>query len=77
MSRYWADTDGHGNKLTDGRVCLVIEPDDPSLPTIRTYGHDKDEVLDKVAHMAETGQATITRLRTAQPSTQVSPASPA
>lgn len=75
--RYWDDKDGHGNKLTDGRVCLVIEPDDPSLPTIRTYGHDKDEVLDKVAHMAETGQATITRLRTAQPSTQVSPASPA
>ncbi len=79
MSRYWADTDGHGNKLTDGRVCLVIEPDDPALPTIRTYGRDKDEVLDKVAHTAETAQSTITRLRSSQvqPSPQVSPASPA
>jgi len=71
--RYWDDKDAHGNKLTDGRVCLVIEPDDPTLPSIRTYGRDKDEVLDKVAKTAETAQATITRLRSSVPATPASP----
>ena len=61
--RDWDDKDGNGKKLTDGRVCLVIEPDDQNLPDIRTYGRDKDEVLEKVAKTAETAQAEIHRLR--------------
>ena len=69
MARYWDDKDGNGKKLTDGRICLVIEPDDKNLPTIRTYGRDKEEVLDKVANTAETGQAEIHRLRSARPAT--------
>lgn len=73
MARYWDDKDGNGKKLTDGRVCLVIEPDDQSLPTIRTYGRDRDEVLEKVAKTAETAQAEISRLRRA-PASAVVPA---
>lgn len=76
MARFWDDKDGSGKKLTDGRVCLVIEPDDPALPTIRTYGRDKDEVLEKVAHTAETGQAEIHRLRSAVSRTPAAPATP-
>ena len=76
MARRWDDKDANGNQLTDGRVCLVIEPDDPTLPAIRTYGRDKDEVLDKLAVTTETGQATIHRLRSAAPA-QPSPSKPA
>lgn len=64
--RFWEDKDGNGKALTDGRVCLVIRPDDPSMPEIRTYGRDKDEVLEKVAKTAETAQAEIHRLRGAK-----------
>lgn len=62
--RFWSETDANGKKLTDGRVCLVIKPDDASLPNIYTYGRDKEEVLEKVALTVETGQAEINRLRT-------------
>jgi hypothetical protein len=72
MSRRWSDTDANGHKLTDGRVCLVIESDDPNLPPIYTYGKDKDEVLEKLAHTTETAQATIQRLRSA-PKTPATP----
>lgn len=61
--RYWDDKDGNGKPLTDGRVCLVIKSDDTSMPEMRTYGLDKDEVLEKVAKTAETAQAEIHRLR--------------
>lgn len=79
MARYWSDKDGNGQKLTDGRICLVIEPADPSLPTIRTYGKDEKEVLDKIANTAETAQAEIHRLRKAPPTphTSAPAASPA
>jgi hypothetical protein len=73
MARYWDEKDGNGKKLTDGRVCLVIEPEDASLPTIRTYGRNKDEVLEKVARTAETAQAEINRLRRAPKPTVVTP----
>lgn len=75
MARYWSETDASGNKLTDGRMCLVIEPDDKSLPKIYTYGMSKEEVLEKMATTAETGQATIHKLRS-QPAA-VTPAAPA
>jgi hypothetical protein len=62
--RYWDDKDANGNKLTDGRICLVIKSDDnPDMPEIRTYGKDKEEVLDKVAKTAETAQGQIYRMR--------------
>lgn len=68
MSRSWTDKDANGKALTDGRVCLVITNDsDPSMPAIRVYGKDKDEVLDKLAQTTETAQTTIHRLRTAAP----------
>jgi hypothetical protein len=75
--RYWDDKDGNGNKLTDGRMCLVIKSDtDPDMPEIRTYGKDKEEILDKVAGTAETAQSTIHRLRRQKPA-PVATATPA
>jgi hypothetical protein len=59
--RFWDDKDGNGNKLTDGRVCLVIQ--NPEMPEIRTYGKDKDEVLEKLATTTETAQLQISRMR--------------
>lgn len=76
MARYWDDKDGNGKTLTDGRLCLVIESDDPNLPDIRTYGRDKEEVLDKVAKTAETAQAEIHRLRNARPAATPSRSAP-
>ena len=64
--RFWDDKDGNGAKLTDGRICLVIRSDDnPDMPEMRTYGKDKDEVLDKIAKTAETAQGQIHRMRKA------------
>ncbi len=71
--RFWDDKDANGNKLTDGRVCLVIQ--NPDMPEIRTYGKDKDEVLDKLANTAETAQLQISRMR--KTSSSAPPASPA
>lgn len=61
--RFWDDKDANGKPLTDGRVCLVIRSDEPGMPDMRTYGRDKEEVLDKVARTAETAQTEIHRLR--------------
>src|ERR1700733_13901571 len=77
MALFWDDKDGQGKLLTDGRVCLVIKPDDPNLPEIRTYGANKEQVLEKVARTAETAQAEIHRLRSASarnPSVAAAPA---
>ena len=64
--RSWVDTDANGNKLTDGRICLLIKSDEnPEMPEIRVYGKDKEEVLDKVAKTAETAQGQIFRMRSA------------
>lgn len=66
--RFWSNEDANGNQLTDGRICLVIRSDDnPDMPEIRTYGKDKDEVLDKVAKTAETAQGQIHRMRKTPP----------
>jgi hypothetical protein len=74
--RFWDDKDANGNKLTDGRICLVIKSDDhPDMPEIRTYGKDKDEVLDKVAKTAETAQGQIHRMRKT-PASTIPPARP-
>ena len=74
--RYWDDKDAAGKTLTDGRICLVIDPEDGTQP-IRTYGRDKDEVLEKVARTAEAAQAMINRQRSAQVTpTLVNPARP-
>lgn len=62
--RFWDDKDGSGNKLTDGRICLVIKSEEnPDMPEMRTYGKDREEVLDKVAKIAETAQGQIHRMR--------------
>ncbi len=74
--REWTDKDASGKKLTDGRICLVITSDsDPSMPPIRTYGKDKDEVLEKLAITAGSAQETIHRLRatTSKPATATPP----
>lgn len=64
MARFWDPNDGNGKPLTDGRVCLVITSDEnPNMPPIRTYGRDKDEVLEKLAKTTETAQSEIDRLR--------------
>lgn len=74
--RFWDDKDGNGVKLTDGRICLVIQSDEnPDMPEMRTYGKDKEEVLDKVAKIAETAQGQIHRMRKAPPNP--APARPA
>ena len=76
MARFWDDKDANGIPLTDGRICLVIKSDDnPDMPEIRTYGKDKDEVLDKVAKTAETAQSQIHRMRKT-PSATPPPAPP-
>ena len=68
--RFWSNEDANGNQLTDGRICLVIRSDDnPDMSDIRTYGKDKDEVLDKVAKTAETAQGQIHRMRKTPAST--------
>ena len=64
--KFWDDKDANGNKLTDGRVCLVIRSaENPDMPEIRTYGKDKEEVLDKLAMTTETAQGQIHRMRKA------------
>jgi hypothetical protein len=77
MARYWSDKDANGRLLTDGRVCLVIAPEDPNLPKQYTYGTNKDEVLEKLALTVETGQATIHKLRHDKPASSAAPAAPA
>jgi hypothetical protein len=69
--RFWDDKDGTGAKLTDGRVCLVIQ--NPEMPEIRTYGKDREEVLDKIANTAETAQLQIHRMRKAPPNPPPTP----
>jgi len=74
--RFWSNEDANGIPLTDGRICLVIKSDDnPDMPEIRTYGKDKDEVLDKIAKTAETAQGQIHRMRKT-PSATPPPARP-
>jgi hypothetical protein len=76
--RFWDDKDGTGTKLTDGRVCLVIQ--NPEMPEIRTYGKDREEVLDKLANTTETAQLQIHRMRkapqTPPPTPPARPAAP-
>jgi len=68
--RFWDTKDANGNPLTDGRVCLVIRSDtDQDMPEIRTYGKDREEVLDKIAKTAETAQEQIHSLRKAPQNT--------
>ena len=69
--RYW---ENNGEPMQDGRLCLVIDPEDGTNP-IRTYGRTRDEVLEKVAKTAETAQAMINRQRSsAQNGHAVTPA---
>jgi hypothetical protein len=72
MSRRWENKEvpGRGTKF-----CLVIDPED-GTHEIRTYGWSEAEVLDKVAHTAETAQATINRLRATATTTPVSSSLP-
>ena len=70
MSRRWEEN------RTDGRLCLVIDPEDGTHPQ-RVYGKDKDEILEKVANTVEHGSRTIAALKAQPPrSTASSPAPP-
>lgn len=63
--RFWDTNDANGKPITDGRICLVIRNDqDSTMPDVRIYGRDKEEVLDKAARTVETAQSEIHRLRT-------------
>jgi hypothetical protein len=73
MARFWSDEDANGVKLTDGRICLVIQ--NPEMPEIRTYGKDREEVLDKLANTTETAQLQIQRMR--KTSASIPPPNPA
>jgi hypothetical protein len=66
MSRRWEEN------RTDGRLCLVIDPEDGTHPQ-RVYGKDKDEILEKVANTVEHGSRTIAALK-AQPPRSAAPA---
>jgi hypothetical protein len=59
MSRRWEEN------RTDGRLCLVIDPEDGTHPQ-RVYGKDKDEILEKVATTVEHSSRHIAALK-AQP----------
>lgn len=74
MANHFTDTDAHGNKLTDGRLCYVIENDDPTFPPIRIYGRTEKEILEKAARTIETGQTEINRLRTSRATQTTTPA---
>jgi hypothetical protein len=75
MSRRWENSEVPGRGT---RHCLVIDPEDGTHP-IRTYGWSQEEVLDKVAHTAETAQAMINRQRQqlARPAAPSAPAAAA
>lgn len=74
----WSDKDATGKPLTDGRICAIVtNEEDPSMPPIVTYGKDKDEVLQKMAHTIATGQLTIHKLRSTTPAAPVRTAAPA
>jgi len=59
MARTWMN---EGKPLADGRLCLVIDPEDGTQP-LRIWGHSKDEILDKATKTVEHGARTITQLR--------------
>jgi hypothetical protein len=63
MRQYWDNQDVPGRGT---RLCLVMDPEDGTHP-IRTYGKDKDEILEKVARTAATAQQVITRQRANPP----------
>jgi len=78
MKQYWDNKEVPGRGT---RFCLVMDPEDGTHP-IRTYGSDKDEILEKVARTAATAQSVINRQRTNPPangngSTAQPPATPA
>jgi hypothetical protein len=56
MSRHWEDN------RSDGRLCLVIDPEDGTHPQ-RVYGQDKDEILEKMARTAEHATRHIAALK--------------
>lgn len=59
MARTWLND---GIPLSDGRLCLVIDPEDGTQP-MRVWGRTKEEILDKAAKTVEHGARTITQLR--------------
>lgn len=71
MARTWLN---EGKPLADGRLCLVIDPEDGTNP-IRVWGRSREEILDKAAKTVEHGIRTITGLRTQIHSTAPPPSS--
>jgi hypothetical protein len=68
----------HFETVQDGRLRLVIDPEDGSHPQY-VYGKDKDEILEKVATTVEHGSRTIAALKTqtARPAPTVTVSAPA
>jgi len=60
MATHWLN---EGKPLADGRICLIIDPEDGTDP-LRIWGQTTDDVLAKAAKTVEHGARTITRLRT-------------
>lgn len=60
-----------GKPMPDGRLCLIIDPEDGTQP-LRIWGHTKDEILDKATKTVEHGARTITQLRSQRSHTQAS-----
>lgn len=56
----------HFETVTDGRMRLVIDPEDGSHPQY-VYGKDKDEILHKLARTVEHGSRTIAALKSSVP----------
>jgi hypothetical protein len=48
--------------MADGRLCLVIDPEDGTQP-LRIWGQNRDEILEKATKTVEHGQRAITQLR--------------
>jgi hypothetical protein len=62
MKAYWTDEKPDGTKITDGRVCRVLDPEDGSAP-IRVYGKDQEAVLSKIERTSMLGQSLISELK--------------
>lgn len=68
MSRTWE------KNRTDGRMCLVIDPEDGTQP-MRVYGKDEGEIIDKMANTVEHSTRHIAALKT-QPAAPARAATP-
>ena len=62
MKAYWTDAKPDGSKITDGRLCRIVDAEDGSLP-VRVYGRTEQEVFDKIERTMMTAQMRLTQER--------------